>query len=147
MEVSMTSLCFDYRDNVLFWVFLFKLNSTDALIDFASSCPNNKITKNVIKKILAVKESIRKQGQFTPVFVIVKEKRLYHIYGTKRLVSHILLEKKNVIICIDKKCSLESTRDYSLTTKRKYFQNVSIEMLAKYKKWKQSFIEKGFYYE
>lgn len=45
-NILISSLCFDYRDDVLFWVFLFELNQTKIVRDFTLSCPNNKIRKD-----------------------------------------------------------------------------------------------------
>ncbi len=173
-SIPISSLCFEYRDSILFWVFLFKLNKTKVIRDFILSCPNHKLKKDITKgivetypdrldlmlqkkdsiltffgrsffRLLSIKESVKIRGQLRYISVIAKGNKLYPMGGTKRLVSLILLGNRNVKIVIKKESEYKKWKDYSLTSS--YFQNVPESIVIEYKKWKQLFIEKDFHYE
>ncbi len=173
-EVLITSLCFDYKDSVLFWIFLLELNQTKVLRDFILTCPNPKIKKHSHKgimenysdkldwmirenkieprffgrsfyRLLLVKDSVEQNGQLRAIPVISKDNKLHPMGGTKRLVSLILLGIKNVKVVIKEESQFQSLRDYSLASS--YFKNVPENIIIAYKKWKQLFIEKDFCYE
>jgi 2-polyprenyl-3-methyl-5-hydroxy-6-metoxy-1,4-benzoquinol methylase len=138
--VPISSLCFENRDNVLFWVFLLKFSRLYAVEDFISSCSNDKIKEKTFTKILQVKNSIQKLGQIEPIPTVVVNTKLHPVNGTKRLVAIILLGYKTVKT-VTVNYDYIDIPHYSLEST--YFENVPAKIIEKYKRWKRLFLRNG----
>lgn len=131
-RVLITSLCFEYRMDVLFRAYVLDTNDLSGWLLFLDIPVN--IPKANFKSLFEFRDSIKKIGQQMPVNVVRVGGKLYPTMGNKRTSSLIALGRDTIKVNeVSVKTSPKWNMDRTLCSC--YFEGLAKEIKDKFTTW------------
>lgn len=161
MIIPISSLCLDFRDNLLFYLFILEKEDIVSWRRFALTTPNKKIKRGIqneenninirdskgvvgesFRRLLIIKESIKEKGQITPVSVYFYKDKIYPIDGCKRIASMLSLSIMSVQVVEAAKSMSFGIWDTNHSITGTCFRNMPEDIMIRFLEWRKEFFNK-----
>jgi hypothetical protein len=140
VRIHIANMCFDYRDNILFYAYVLDRGKWPAWKRFARTCTNRKIRPYIFRRLQTLYVSIRDHGVTRPIPVLLRRNRYYPLNGAKRLGATLALHRKRIHVRIvesrDKQARVWN-RDHSINGA--IFRNCPPATMCEFLLWRSRF--------